>query len=191
MIIYLHGFASSGNSEKVTALKERFGEQNVIAPDLPIDPTEVENLVRNIIKEQFALNGFGTRIVFVGTSLGAFYAGFCATKFDCPAVIVNPSVQPNITLLPKLGRNVNHVTKEEFYLTLVHLETLREMREYFTENYQGSLYHLFAAKDDEVIPYEEMLAWYKYTASTTVTETGKHRFEDNWNLVLDKISEIQ
>ena len=51
MIIYLHGFASSGASDKVTQLRKRFGDDKVIAPDLPFDPDEVYKLVYNIVND--------------------------------------------------------------------------------------------------------------------------------------------
>lgn len=191
MIIYLHGFASSGNSDKVTALKERFGEENVFAPDLPSDPKAVGVLIFDALYKEFITNGLQMKnVVFVGTSLGAFYATYFSLFFDAPAVIVNPSVRPHESLSSKVGRNINHATKEEFWLSLIDLAAFKEMRDYIVENYDGKLLHLFAAKDDEVVPCEEVLAWYKHTASTTVTETGKHRYTEHWNLVMDKIAEL-
>lgn len=191
MIIYLHGFASSGQSDKVTALKERFGEENVFAPDLPSDPKAVETLIFNTLHEEFISKGRDmSTVVFVGTSLGAFYASYFATFYDAPAVIVNPSVRPHETLSSKVGRNINYATKEEFWLSLVDLEAFKKMREYVSENYDAKLVNLFVAKDDEVVPCEEVLDWYKNTASTTVTETGGHRYTEHWNLVMDKIAEL-
>lgn len=190
MIIYLHGFGSSGNSEKVNALKSKFGEDQIFAPDLPIDPDEVINLIRKKVLDWYKIRNSDDKLVFVGTSLGAFYASFFGHTFDSPAVIVNPSVRPSESLTDKLGKNVNYVTKEEFWVTLAHLDKLKFMREYLTNNYNGVLIHLFVAKDDEVIPSHEMLNWYQYTASKHVEETGEHRFADHWYKVVNKISEL-
>lgn len=190
MIVYLHGFGGSGNSEKVDALIEKFGVDNVFAPDLPLDPDEVVDIIREKVFDWYDIRNPSDKLVFVGTSLGAFYASFFANKFDAPAVIVNPSVRPNESLKDYVGRNVNHVTKEEFWLTLAHLDKLKLMREYVTNNYKGVLIHLFVAKDDEVIPSYEMLNWYQYTASTHIEETGGHRFAAHWNKVVDKVKEL-
>ena len=189
MIVYLHGFGSTGNSKKVDALIEKFGADNVFAPDLPVDPSEVAKLVGDKVLDWYHSNK-EDKLVFVGTSLGAFYASFFAHTFDAPAVIVNPSVRPNESLKDHVGRNVNYHTKEEFWLTLAHLDKLKFMREYLTNNYKGVLIHLFVAKDDEVIPSYEMLNWYQYTASTHVEETGGHRFTEHWNKVVDKVKEL-
>lgn len=190
MIVYLHGFGSTGNSKKVDALIEKFGADQVFSPDLPVDPSEVVDLVREKVFDWYKTRDPSDKLVFVGTSLGAFYASFFAHTFDAPAVIVNPSVRPNESLKDHVGRNVNHVTKEEFWLTLAHLGKLKFMREYLTNGYKGVLIHLFVAKDDEVIPSYEMLNWYQYTASTHVEETGGHRFTEHWNKVVDKVKEL-
>lgn len=190
MIIYLHGFGSTGTSSKVDSLKKRFGDNNVFAPDLPIDPIDVCSLIQKHVNQWYNTRSDDDTLVFVGISLGAFYASYFANVYSTPSVIINPSVQPSERLTAKLGKNENYVTKEEFWVTLGHLETLSRMREYLLENSRGYLIHLFAAKDDEVIPYQEMLEWYKYTASTTVEETGGHRFLDHWDKVVDKVAEL-
>lgn len=190
MIVYLHGFGSSGNSVKVDALIAKFGADQVFAPDLPIDPSEVNSIIVKHIGDWYTTRDPKDKLVFVGTSLGAFYASFFAHTFDAPAVIVNPSIRPNESLVDKVGRNVNNVTKEEFWLTIAHLDKLKYMREYLKNNYKGVLIHLFVAKDDEVIPYYEMLNWYQYTASTHIEETGGHRFAEHWDKVVDKVAEL-
>jgi len=190
VIIYFHGFGSSGNSPKVATLKAKFGEENVIAPNLPNNPTDVTKLVVQLVQDWFAHKQTNDKLVFVGTSLGAFYAGYFANVYDAPGVLVNPSVNPLESLKDRVGKNVNHATKEEFWLTLNDLEKLQAMRKYMSEVYDGSLIHLFVAKDDEVIPYYDMLNWYQYTASTTVKETGGHRFAEHWLEVVDKLAEL-
>jgi len=190
MIIYLHGFGSSGSSAKVDVLKAKFGADQVFAPNLPIDPSEVVDLIREKVSDWYKTRKPDDKLVFVGTSLGAFYASFFAHTFDAPAVIVNPSIQPNESLADKVGKNFNHVTKEEFWVYLAHLDKLKNMREYLTKNYRGVLIHLFVAKDDEVIPYYEMLNWYQYTASKHIEETGGHRFAEHWDKVVDKVAEL-
>lgn len=196
MIVYLHGFASSSQTSKVAQLKEIFGEDHVTAPDLPENPAEVEALIKQIIIKYISnARNLGAEyenkpLIFVGTSLGAFYASYFASKYDSCGVIINPSVNPSATLARNLGRNVNYVTGEEFTLTLTHLNELTKMRNYMDECYNGSFIHLYLAKDDEVIPYTEALSWYKHTASTVVKETGGHRFTEHWNEVIEKLKEI-
>lgn len=206
MIIYLHGFASTGNSTKVDKLRERFGDENVIAPDLPFDPVQVNKTVNGImsgILEKWMPNlststkslpmpvfDKSEKLVFVGTSLGAFYANYFGHLYDCPTVLVNPSVYPSETLRKRLGINKNYMTNEEFLVSVAHLDKMDEMRKYISVNYSGNLLNLFLAKDDDVIPYMTALASYMNPNSLCVTEDGGHRYDSNWHLVLDKIEEL-
>ena len=191
MICYLHGFASSGVSGKVDKLRERFGNDQVIAPDLPFDPNEVYTLVNAIVREKYFNNPPTTgRLIFVGTSLGAFYANYFGHLFDCPAVLANPSVCPSQTLQDRLGPNKSYMSGEEFLVSIAHLNTLESMRDYITQNYASNLINLFLAKDDEVIPYQAALDEFKFVNSVCVTEDGGHRYNKNWNLVVDKIEEL-
>jgi predicted esterase YcpF (UPF0227 family) len=190
VIVYLHGFASSGNSAKAQALIDRFGANHVWNPDLPIDPDQVYDLITK--KLNVWLNGgqYHEKLVFVGTSLGAFYATYFGLLYDAPFVIVNPSVFPDKSLSDKMGININHVTKEEFMVRLCDLEQLSHMKKVIVTLYEGRLANLFIAKDDDVIDYKDMLTAYPYAASLVVKETGGHRFTEHWQEVVEKIAEI-
>jgi len=189
MIVYLHGFASSGASDKVTALRKRFGNDTVIAPDLPFDPDKVGELVYDIVRDFMKSREPTEKLVFVGTSLGAFYANYFGHIYDSCAVLVNPSSTPSETLKEKLGPNKNYHTGEEFLVSLAHLDKLDAIRECVSEIYSPSLVNLFVAKDDEVIPYESMLEGFPY-ATTTVLENGGHRFTEHWDLVVDRVESL-
>jgi len=212
MIVYLHGFGSTGNSAKVKKLRKVFGDENVLSPDLPMDPKKVCELISNFVGNNFAkywkekqpgakhinvdyINvDSSKRLVFVGTSLGAFYARYFSHLYDCPAVLVNPSVYPNETLRAKLGVNQNYVSGEEFLVTLAHLEEFYRLR---NQTEKLGLYEtdrsisLFLAKDDEVIPYEVSLQSYNHVGYVKIMDDGGHRFDKHWDLVVDRIKEIQ
>jgi len=192
MIIYLHGFASTGASSKVDMLRDKFGTERVLSPDLPFDPKEVHSLIQSKISAYF-YNGSlqkAQKLIFVGTSLGAFYANYFGHLYDSPAVLVNPSPDPGLSLYSKLGTNVNYITKEEFMVSIAHLDKLSLMRKYVRENYAGPLVNLFVAKDDDVIPYEYVLESFPYYNSLTVTEDGGHRFTKHWDKVVQRVDEI-
>jgi hypothetical protein len=168
-IIYTHGFRSQGNSFKSVALRERFGDDNVVYPDLPTNADATEAILDKIVKENTNFP-----IVFVGTSLGGFWANYIAQKYDIPCVIVNPCFKPSISL-KKYGENVDGYAQREVWLE---------------NNTNGNLISLFVAKNDTVLSAKEMLAAYPHTASTTILKDGGHRFDIHWNLVVDKVSEI-
>lgn len=51
-ILYVHGFASSGQSTTPQNLKILMPEAKIIAPDLPIEPFEAMDLLNDIITKE-------------------------------------------------------------------------------------------------------------------------------------------
>ena len=95
-LLYVHGFASSGSSGTVMTLRRHLTSWRVIAPDLPVDPFEALELLRNIVENE-------QPDVVVGTSMGGMYA---QQLWGVPRIIVNPSFEMSRSLLfGKMGRN--------------------------------------------------------------------------------------
>ena len=65
-MLYVHGFASSGSSGTVMTLRSHFRDWRVVAPDLPVDPFEALELLRETVRKE------QPRVV-VGTSMGGMY----------------------------------------------------------------------------------------------------------------------
>lgn len=95
-IMYVHGFASSGSSGTVMALRRHFMGWRVVAPDLPIDPFEAMELLRRMVDEE-------RPAVVIGTSMGGMYT---QQLRGVRRIIVNPSFEMSRSLLfGKMGRN--------------------------------------------------------------------------------------
>lgn len=95
-IMYVHGFASSGSSGTVMALRRHLPDCRVVAPDLPVDPFESMELLKKTIAEE-------SPIVVVGTSMGGMYT---QQLWGVPRIVVNPSFEMFRSLLfGKMGRN--------------------------------------------------------------------------------------
>lgn len=99
MIVYFHGFGSSPNSDKVVSLKDTFPEDYVYAFPINIDPeiaekeleTNINNALLDHLNEEILL-------IFIGTSLGGWWASKFGGEYGCTAIIINPSHQPQDTL---------------------------------------------------------------------------------------------
>jgi predicted esterase YcpF (UPF0227 family) len=185
VIIYFHGFGSVGDTPKSFKLKEKFGADNVIAPDLPIDPIEVIKLVDDIVNNLTNCND----IVFVGTSLGGFYANYFSKKYRLNCVLINPSTNPSLTLKRKLGLNTNYATKKTFEVKQEYIDSWREMEEEVL-NTDNSLVHLFLAKNDEVLNYHAALNMFFDSHEIKITDNGGHRYDMHWDKVIEVISEL-
>lgn len=187
MIVYLHGFASQGTTQKSISLRERFGESTIFSPDLPMDPLQVKKIIDDVVSTLTP----NEQLLFVGTSLGGFYANYFSQKYKVPCVLVNPSIKPFQTLKKALGRNTNYATKAEFMVTAAHLDELETMYKFSSANTDPTLANVFVAKDDDVIPYTESVkAFTDKAASISIFEDGGHRFNDKWDAVLDFIDTI-
>lgn len=80
-ILYLHGFASSGNSGTAREIQECLPNCKVISPDLPINPAAALDVIRNI-KSNNCID------LVIGTSMGGLFALFCIGR---NTIVVNPS----------------------------------------------------------------------------------------------------
>ncbi|MCC6197777.1 MAG: esterase, partial [Burkholderiales bacterium] len=111
-IVYLHGFRSSPASIKATRLRAYVDALPASArpvlhiPELTHAPAEA---VRGVAAWVEA-NARDSKVMFVGSSLGGFYATHLAERFGARAVMINPAVHPQRDLAPWIGVQTNLYT---------------------------------------------------------------------------------
>ncbi len=167
-LLYLHGFASCGDSNKTRALKAHFGDTHVLAPDLPVEPKEAIALAGELIRTE---NVTG----LLGSSLGGFYATWLSCRYRLPAVLINPSVTPWRTLESYVGNNKFWCSGETFEWKEIYLKQLR--RYAVTSPSKKSRLLVLLQSGDEVLDYRWAKSHYK-GAEIIVEEGGNHRFEN-------------
>ena len=90
-LIYLHGFLSNSHSIKGGQLRDYCQQHaahiQVHTPDLNCSPQQVISKLEYLIATL-------ERVVLVGSSLGGFYATYLVAKYNVPAVLINPAMQP-------------------------------------------------------------------------------------------------
>ena len=180
MILYLHGFASCGDSNKTKALKSFFGEDDVLAPDLPPNPHEAVSLARKLIIEHDI-------DLIIGSSLGGFYASYLCETMGLKCVLINPSVQPFITLRPYVGTNTYWCSGETFEFTKDDLTALFEYA--IGRPNDPSKYLLLLQTGDELLDYTKAKEKYE-GVKVIVEEGGNHRFE-NLQAYLEEIKRFR
>ena len=124
MIIYLHGFNSSGASAKGQFLKEQLAGINVLTPSYHYDPARAIAMLENLVTESCKLED---NLMLAGASLGGYYAQYLADKYALKRVLINPALLPMVTLDDYLGENINFYTGERYQLTAQHLASLRAL----------------------------------------------------------------
>lgn len=98
MIVYFHGYGSSSKTDKVSRLAEE-PNFNVYSFDINIDPdVAYKHLETQIDMALLDDLHVPEELVFVGTSLGAWWAAKMADVYKCKAIIINPSIDPKNSL---------------------------------------------------------------------------------------------
>jgi len=171
-IFYFHGFASSANSTKALVfqnfIKKRF-------PNVQLHVPNIDNSIeKSFVQLEDLVNKNSTNKLFMGSSLGGFYASYFAEKYNSKAVLINPASNPYRGMEMYLGKNINYSTNEEFYLTKEDLEVLEEKNVSSINN--PSNYLVLVETGDEVIPFKYTLEFYK-GCNFCVVNGGSHSFD--------------
>ena len=173
--MYVHGFASSGSSGTVMALRRHFMGWRVVAPDLPVDPFEAMELLHRMVDEE-------RPAVVIGTSMGGMYT---QQLRGVRRIIVNPSFEMSRSLLfGKMGRN-KYTSKRrdgatEFRVdkALVERFKLMEKTQFdgITEEDKALVTGLFGDKDP-VVHFRPLMAS-MYGEERCRWFNGEHRLND-------------
>ena len=166
MILYIHGFASCGDSNKTRLLKQHF--DNVLSPDVPVDPDEAISFLQKLVVDNEVS-------LIIGSSLGGFYAAHLAEKFQIKTVLLNPSTQPFLTLVPYVGTNEFFCSGESFEWTREHIVKL--MSYAISKNSIKAPVLVLLQKGDELLDYAKAEVLYE-NYQVIVQEDGNHRFEN-------------
>ena len=174
-LLYLHGFRSSPKSFKAQRLAawlaEHRPEVTWWCPQLPPSPRDAMRLV---------LDGIAAwpkeRMAVLGSSLGGFYATVVAERIGCPAVLMNPAVDPARDLAGFIGeQTMYHAPEDHFFFRAEYIDELRAMAPAAITNPQR--YLAIVAKGDEVLDWREMNARYAAT-QLRLLEGSDHGLSD-------------
>lgn len=172
-ILYVHGFASSGDSGTAKTIQKYLPNCRVISPDLPINPDEAIAMLKRIVIEE--------KIdVAVGTSMG----GMLAQKLrGIPKVLVNPSFHVSESMRRKIGivpffkRRADGATEFEVTPDLCDAYKNVETGQFdnLSDKEISNTYGLFGTDDDVVSCEEEYDRHYR----NKMIFIGGHRLTDD------------
>lgn len=184
-LLYLHGFRSSPRSFKAQRMaawvRAHRPDLHWWCPQLPPSPALAIALVAQGIAGWPA-----GRMAVVGSSLGGFYATAVAECHGCPAVLLNPAVDPARDLAKYIGEQTAfHDPDEHFFFRAEFIDELRALTVPAItrpERYAGVI-----CKGDEVLDWREMTGRYP-GARIRLLEGGDHAisdFDEHLPFVLD------
>ncbi len=181
-IVYLHGFASSSQSEKAVLVRDYFQQHlpqhQLSVPDLPYTPAEAwQELKQLCLQRQPDL--------LIGSSLGGFLATALAEQYGCRAVLINPAVRPHLLLQQHLGRYYHPVRAQHYEVRAEHLPQLQELQ--VRQLRQPAHYLVLLQSGDEVLDYRQALDFYQQ-CQLDVQEGGDHSYQNLQSRLADIVN---
>lgn len=169
MIIYIHGFGGSGQGSKAKQFRDYFKSigEPFISPSLSYVPDLAIKTLEELIES------YHGDVNIIGSSLGGYYTMYLAQKYQLKAVLINPSINPHITLSRALGDAPNFYDESTFSWNEAHIEMLRTHQ---TQVAYQKNFKLLLQKGDELLDYQEALT-HLPNAYRSVEEGGNHGFE--------------
>jgi predicted esterase YcpF (UPF0227 family) len=175
-IIYFHGFGSSHASGTVQILQRELTEDEVIAPDIPVDPVEALPFLKELCEQE-------QPDLIIGTSMGGMYAqqmrGF-------KRILVNPAftMSTNSKVL-KTGEyhffNGRHDGAKTFKITKDiiqhHNQMERQQFKDITPEQKETCWCLIGLHDTSVTNAESLFKK-NYLADHVIRFDGEHQLND-------------
>lgn len=172
MVIYIHGFASSGFGSKALKFLEYF-EEDIIAPSLSNVPNLAVNTLEQIIE---AFLNKGEKVHLIGSSLGGYYALYLANRYDLKAVLINPAVDPMNTLdsYEEVEFVENYYDNTRFEFAYEHIASLKNYEVKCLKSPENFMTLLQTG--DEVLDFNEANEKLEDT-NVIIEEGGNHSFD--------------
>ncbi|WP_430457190.1 YqiA/YcfP family alpha/beta fold hydrolase [Rheinheimera sp.] len=181
-IVYLHGFASSSQSEKALLVRDYFQQHlpqhQLSVPDLPYTPAEAWQELQLLCVQN-------PPQLVIGSSLGGFLATALAEQYGCRAVLINPAVRPHLLLQQHLGRYYHPVRQQHYEVRADHLPLLEELQ--VQKLRRPSQYLVLLQSGDEVLDYRQALDFYQQ-CQTDVQEGGDHSYQNLQSRLADIVN---
>ncbi|NKF49486.1 esterase YqiA [Shewanella sp. WXL01] len=174
MLLYIHGFNSSPLSDKavVTAnyIRQHYPALQFEQPQLPTEPKKAMALLVEYCEQAKAS---AQPLMFIGSSLGGYFASYLAEKYGGKAVLVNPAVKPFELFEDFIGPQYNPYTDEHYQVLPEHKD---DVAEFNTEVIRHpDRFFVMLQTGDEVLDYRQAL--HKYHCCEMLLEpNGDHSF---------------
>ena len=178
-IIYFHGFGSSGASGTVQILRQLLPDDEILAPDIPVDPIDALPFLREFCATE-------QPDLVIGTSMGGMYA---QQMFGFKKICVNPAF--NMSTMSKALKTGEHAffngRKDHQKTFRITRETIQHFNQMERQQFKGitdfdreNTYGLFGINDKQVNTYDLFRKYY----TKAERFDGEHRLNDK---VLKKV----
>lgn len=202
-LIYIHGLDSDANSTKGLLLEEYCQQYHpditVLRPDLNQSPEQafshILSLIENLSSDKHeTVEGKqfdAANTVLVGSSLGGYFSTLVSNHIGCPALLLNPSTQPHITLQRFANDATSASSSKEtlsegdiLHSTAGGWDITKADLQWFADhplsviNYPNKVAVLIKEGDELLNPELAKTFYQAQGATVTVQAGGDHRFSD-------------
>ena len=156
-ILYFHGFKSSSDSGKAQEFKKfienKTSQTKIIIPDLKDDFKEANKQIEDLISEN------APNILFMGSSLGGYYALYFAQLYKTKSVLINPAIPPLKDFEIHLGKNENYATGNKFTISKDDISYVRSLHHKKILEPKNNL--ILLESGDEILNYVESSSYFR------------------------------
>ena len=156
-ILYFHGFKSSSNSDKAQEFKKfienETSQTKIIIPDLADDFKEANKQIEDLISKN------APNILFMGSSLGGYYALYFAQLYKSKSVLINPAIPPLNDFEIHLGKNENYATGNKFTISKDDISYIRSLHHKKILEPKNNL--ILLESGDEILNYVESSSYFR------------------------------
>lgn len=171
MIIYIHGFGSSGQGGKANQLRDYCKSRGIpfIAPSLSYIPELAMSTLEELVESY-------DEVTLIGSSLGGYYSIYLAEKYKLKAVLINPAVASFKTLkraIDLTGYAMNYYDGSHFTWQKRYIDMLKK---YEVVEVEAGDYLLLLQMGDDVLNYRDAIEKVPH-AQMVIEKGGTHPFE--------------
>ena len=156
-ILYFHGFKSSSDSGKAQEFKKfvenKTSQTKIIIPDLKDDFKEAHRQIEGLIDKN------SPNILYMGSSLGGYYALYFAQLYKSKSVLINPAISPLSDFEIHLGKNENYATGNKFTISKDDISYVRSLHHKKILEPKNNL--ILLESGDEILNYVESSSYFR------------------------------
>ena len=156
-ILYFHGFKSSSDSGKAQEFKKfienKTSQTKIIIPDLKDDFKEAHKQIEGLIEKN------SPNILYMGSSLGGYYALYFAQLYKSKSVLINPAIAPLNDFEIHLGKNENYATGNKFTISKGDISYVRSLHHKKILEPKNNL--ILLESGDEILNYVESSSYFR------------------------------
>ena len=156
-ILYFHGFKSSNDSGKAQEFRKfienKTYKTKIIIPNLKDDFKEAHKQIESLIDKN------SPNILYMGSSLGGYFALYFAQLYKSKSVLINPAIAPLSGFEIHLGKNENYATGNKFTISKDDISYVRSLHHKKILEPKNNL--ILLESGDEILNYVESSSYFR------------------------------